>query len=802
MQARSRSSLAVRVRPRLRFLGAAALLAAALLAPAPGAVAQEPVPPADPPPAGPPGAEPPPASQLPPSEPIVTAPPSDTPAAPPPPAAPARQRTEFKVPFPEDKGGGIAIGKAEVLDFEREQLAVLSGDVEIQYKDVTLKAQRVEVDLETRVVTALGGVTIDQGPQRLTGESAVYDLESKTGTLTMATAYVEPDFYFSGEELKKTGDLTYEIKNGMLTACKDEVPDWSFRLKKAKVEVEGYARISGASMRVKKLPVFYLPYIVWPAKRDRASGFLIPQPGYSNRRGFSLGMAYFKTLGRSADTTFFADLYSKDYLGLGNEVRWRPSEGTEGWFEGYAIKDPERPSGDEWRWKVRLDTTTTDLPWGMRGVLAYRKYSDFDFLSDFEREIDRNTTRSVLSQGFITGNWGPQSLNLLIEDRETFISETTIINQRRLPEVDYKLRPTRLGKLPLYLDLDSSFAFLDVDRSTLYDDGYGRFDAQPNLRVNVLSLPWLSAAVNGGYRFTWYADSLCDPNPEGVNPCGPEGTTFTGESLDRALPVAGAEIVGPSFSRIFNAQIGPFGKLKHVIEPRFIYSYLGEIDEDVVRRTPLFDEVDAFGAGNIGRFVLFNRVLAKPVDEKKGSAREIFSLKLSRLYSFDEEAPLQVVGEDSTRLGPLEADLRFDPSAKTSISAQVSYNTIASRVTQRSLSGSVGLFGSTVGLTWFTSYRPLDGETLSDQARLWATLNLVPRKLTLEAQLAYDIEGSLLQQQRYAVSFTSQCYAFRIEGREFVTTSQRDRDYRLLLTLKNVGTFLDLNGRQSQTGSF
>lgn len=787
---------------RARFQTLAAVVGLALLAPAPDALAQEEPP--QPALMAPPSAAAP--AQLPPSEPIVT----ETPVGPPAPAAPEpkpRQRTEFKLPFPAERGGGVATGSAEVLDFEREKLAVLSGDVEIHYKDITLRGQRVEVDLETRVVTALGGITIDQGPQRLTGESATFDLETKTGTLTQASAYVDPDFYFSGEELKKTGDLTYEITKGTLTACKQEVPDWSFRLKRAKVEVEGYAHIRGATMRIKEVPILYLPYVVWPAKTERASGFLIPQPGYSDRQGASLSLAYFQTLGRSVDTTFFADLFSKsDYLGLGDELRWRPSEGTEGWFEGYAIKDPEGPDPGEWRWKVRLDTTTKDLPFGLRGVLAYRKYSDFDYLADFEREIDRNTVRSVLSKGFLTGNWGPQSLNLLIEDRETFINDTTIINQRRLPEVEYELRPTRLGKLPLFLDVSSSLAYFDVDRSALYDDGYGRFDVQPNLQVNVLKLPWLSASVNGGYRYTWYGNSLCatptNPAETGEGFCDPQGPAFQEETLDRTLPVAGAELVGPSFSRIWNTKVGSFSKLKHVIEPRFNYAYLGDIDEDVTRRTPLFDEIDVLTSANLGRFVLINRVLGKPADESKGSAREIFSLKLTRLYSFDKEQPLQRVGTEETQFGPFDGELRFDPSEKTSLTAQVVYNTLASRVTQRSLSGAVGLFGSTLGVTWFTSYSPQTGETANDQARLWATLHLVPRRLTLESQIAYDIEREELQQQRYAVNYISQCYAFRVEASEFSTRQQRDFEYRFLLTLKNVGTFLDLNGRQSSAGAY
>ncbi len=723
----------------------------------------------------------------------------------------AAARIEFQLPFPEERGGGIATGSAGGVEFQREQSAVLRGGVELHYQDVVIRAEEVEVDLKTQVLTARGDVIIDQGPQRLTGATATYDLEKKTGTLTEATAYVDPDFYFSGEQLSKVGDDLFTVEKGVFSACTQEVPDWSFRLSSARVEVEGYAHIKGAQMRVKKLPVLYLPYVIWPAKRDRASGLLVPQPGYSNKRGASLSLAYYQTLGRSYDTTLYADLYSKNFLGLGNEFRYAPTEGTHGVFQGYAIRDPNyaqiRPGESAWRWKVSLDHTTNDLPFGMRGVIAYRDYSDFDFLPDFERDVDRNSLRSIVSRGFASGNWGAHSLNLLVEDRQTIITLDNIITQRRLPEIEYRLRPTRLGKLPLYLDFDGSASYLEIDRGGRYSGSYGRVDLQPGLRAALLSLPWLSASVNVGERYTWYGDSVCEPGAAATRPCPAAGLSFLGETTTRDVPVAGAQIVGPSFSRIFNREIGGFSKLKHILEPRFTWSYVGDIDADTLAEIPFFDEVDALRSTNIGRVSLVNRILAKPKvrtdaeGKKIGSdaAREIFSFELARNYSFDSTQPLQRSGTDTTSAGPLEALLRFEPSAGTSFTAQARYSTLTSKLTQRSLSGSLGLGSTTVGLTWFTSFDANSGKTLSDQARLWASLPVIPRKLQLETQLSYDLENSEILQQRYVLGWTSQCYGFRLEAREFVRQFQRrERDYRFLLTLKNVGTFLDLN---SHTGT-
>ena len=256
---------------------------------------------------------------------------------------------------------------------------------------MTVQAERIEVDQATRVVTAYGDVILDQGPRRISGRSMTFDLDDKTGTFTDATAYVDPDYYFKGTEIAKVEEDVYTVENGVFTSCEGEVPPWSFSLKKARVRVGGYAKVRGAAMKVKKLPVFYTPYLLWPAKTERSSGLLIPQPGYSDRRGASLGLAYYQTLGRSYDTTFFADVSTEDYLGFGNEFRYRPNENTQGIFEGYIVRDPEQD--DDWRWRVRLDHTSENLPFGMRAVIAHRDFSDFDYYRDFERDFSRGSLR-------------------------------------------------------------------------------------------------------------------------------------------------------------------------------------------------------------------------------------------------------------------------------------------------------------------------------------------------------------------------------------------------------------------------
>jgi lipopolysaccharide assembly outer membrane protein LptD (OstA) len=309
----------------------ALLVAACLIGLVGGGLLRAQEPPAEPPPLEPPTAlqpapgetQPPPAT--PPATPSPTAPTAPTaPTVPTPPAIPAAPpegSLDFNLQFPPEQGGGSAAGSANSLEYVRDDYAVLMGEVKIKYQDLELSADAAEIDLKTRIVNAHGHVVLDQGPRRLTGESLIFDLGAKTGTLKEATGQVKPDYYFVGREVIKTGPDTYEVVDGTFTSCSQPVPDWSFRLGHATVEVEGYSHIRRASLRVKKAPVLYFPYMVWPVKSERSSGLLIPNVGYSDRRGAELGLAYFQTLGRSYDTTVHLDLFSQSYLGVGNEFR-------------------------------------------------------------------------------------------------------------------------------------------------------------------------------------------------------------------------------------------------------------------------------------------------------------------------------------------------------------------------------------------------------------------------------------------------------------------------------------------------
>ncbi|MGH7338301.1 MAG: LPS assembly protein LptD, partial [Myxococcota bacterium] len=315
--------------------------------------------------------------------------------------------------------------------------------------------------------------------------------------------------------------------------------------------------------------------------------------------------------------------------------------------------------------------------------------------------------------------------------------------------------------------------------------------------------PWLSVALSAGGRGTWWGESVpvtrVDPVtllPTRVCDSGEvaAGEQYCGETLTRTVGSGAVQVVGPSFSRIFDVSGKRFGKLKHVVEPRFEYVYASDFDDQ--NRVARFDEIDAATAANSVRAALVNRVLAKPASDELGAAFEILSFELAQLYSLDDEKPLQRSsdGQLTKKEGPILAQLRFSPARVFDLQARASWSTLFDSLNSTSLS--MRGKGKRVGLdlTWYTDYNAQTGEQRSDQARVGLDLQIVPQRLSLTAQVNYDLKDAELLQHRYFLNYRSQCWSVLVEYREQLTTRFETQDYRFMLSLKNVGTFLDLNG--------
>jgi len=724
-----------------------------------------------------------------------------------------KQRSNFQIKFrTPEPGGEVRLYTKKPVHFEKDKTWEGSEEVVIEYQDIRITADEARYDFPTKTAFLKGNVVIDQGPTRLTGDRGTFRMDTKTGVLENATADLPPTFHIVGDRIEKIGDATYRITNGIFTACEFPKPEWSFSMAEATVTLDDYARMKNVAFRAGPVPILWTPYLIWPTKQDRASGMLVPGIGYSNQRGAFLGLSYYWVTGRSTDVTTQLDTYTDGSIGGGVEARWRPTDESAGLFQGYVIRDQEAtvcvpvsqappnggnglcflPDGQpgvftfqpETRWKLRLDHVSDDLPYGFRGVLSIRDYSDEQFLQDFERSFALNSARQIVSRGFLTRNVGTDSLNIRFERSETFYSSTVI--QERFPTIEFLHRTAPIAGGPIYLALDSSISGLYINRGFDLPRGtYGRFDLHPVFSFPFKTIPWLSLTATAGGRVTYYTDSTNDAQTE-----------FAGEPITRTLGEGGLEMIGPSFSRVYDFSLGPWVKFKHVIEPRITYNWVSNVTDPT--HIPAFDEIDQFLGQNQVRYSLVNRLLAKPAGQG-GSAEEIASLEVAQTYAFELPQTLFPIPPDldtRRKTGPLQGILRLSQGGLFHLDGRIDYDTFNDQITASSVTAGVNWGMNYANFSWFES-SPVALPNLpsvnSDQFRFGAGVDL-GKYFRLDTSIAYDAQTNLVQEDRSLLTYKGSCYTIFLEIRQLRLPPAPRNDYRIVVNLKDIGTILDVNG--------
>ena len=159
-------------------------------------------------------------------------------------------------------------------------------------------ADELQWNLTTGEFIAVGNVTVTSPTARLSAERVVFNTKTGHGTFYDASGQaslgsrgaadksmfgaLEPDIMFAGETIEKIDVDKYRITNGWFTTCVQPTPRWEIVTGTATVNLEDYAILKNAVMRVKDVPIFYLPVLYYPIQSDdRATGFLLPTYGSS-----------------------------------------------------------------------------------------------------------------------------------------------------------------------------------------------------------------------------------------------------------------------------------------------------------------------------------------------------------------------------------------------------------------------------------------------------------------------------------------------------------------------------------------
>lgn len=181
------------------------------------------------------------------------------------------------------------------------------GQVEIQYKNLRLRADHVKYDTKTYMATATGHVLFDVDTQHLAADSANFNVQTGAGLfehvhgeVTMehppnTNMLVSPNpLTFEAEEVRRLDMRTYYIEHSWLTVCEPDKPSWKFSTTHATLHVDQTVAMLNANFQLFRLPLFYFPYASVPAGRNlRKSGFLIPEFADTSVKGFVFGDGYY-----------------------------------------------------------------------------------------------------------------------------------------------------------------------------------------------------------------------------------------------------------------------------------------------------------------------------------------------------------------------------------------------------------------------------------------------------------------------------------------------------------------------------
>ncbi|HKE33460.1 MAG TPA: hypothetical protein VKD65_17130, partial [Candidatus Angelobacter sp.] len=192
-------------------------------------------------------------------------------------SAPGQISNKIQISATEGEPLSIKANQSE----EQGGVYTLRGNVEIEFRDYTLRADTITYDKSSGDVAAEGHISFDGGPHdmHITASHGTYNIHSQTGkfydvagttgarfrgrnvTLTSSNPLA-----FSGKIVEKTGEDVYVIHHGMVTSCELPHPKWTFSASKIIIVVGNSAHIYNTVFRLKGVPIIYLPFAAPPVE--------------------------------------------------------------------------------------------------------------------------------------------------------------------------------------------------------------------------------------------------------------------------------------------------------------------------------------------------------------------------------------------------------------------------------------------------------------------------------------------------------------------------------------------------------
>lgn len=222
----------------------------------------------------------------------------------------------------------------EIIADGQNNTIFASGNVYVTFDGNSLWTDSIFYDKNSSNIYALGKV-IFYNQFLASGSYLKYNLERKEGYLSKGEiSYLSHDKtkqkFLWGTDIVIKGKETFYLSKGGMSSCDGAKKSWHIEASNIDIELGEYMTAQNATLYALSFPVLFTPYFVAPIKKEKESGFLIPNFGFSGKNGFLFNLPYYLVLDDSRDLTSTLLVKTNNSVGIENQFRYMLSTREQG----------------------------------------------------------------------------------------------------------------------------------------------------------------------------------------------------------------------------------------------------------------------------------------------------------------------------------------------------------------------------------------------------------------------------------------------------------------------------------------
>ncbi|MCA6064235.1 LPS-assembly protein LptD [Thalassolituus marinus] len=335
--------------------------------------------------------------------------------------------------------------EGQQIEVEADQsLVSKSGDTQLQ-GDVVMRQADRQVNADTAYwyqqrgfAEFRGNVTLQSPEVTLHGDSA--DFDQTGGQLTFRQAeYSVPQRHFRGSaaSIDSSDEGRIDLADATFTFCEPGHNDWDLKASELHLDQEaGIGSAWHARLRVKEVPVMYVPYYRFPIGDQRMTGFLDPSFSLNGMgQAEDVQIPFYWNIAANADATLIAHHILDRGLLWESQFRHKTALLGDGELNYGYLADDETEGEERWLINYQQDGK---LGAGWSHSWVYNHISDNDYLSDMNPQAAVDRTTHLPRRGQIQWNGGHWYFDVIGESFQT-IDDTIALSSRpyrRLPQMN------------------------------------------------------------------------------------------------------------------------------------------------------------------------------------------------------------------------------------------------------------------------------------------------------------------------------------------------------------------------------